>query len=189
MNFDLYSPSTLVTIYFLSEFLVVASKFSGKYSGKRDHGSLYLLMFVFVASLGLARLAKITMPQAQLDILVQMATVGVLVFFLGLVVRWVSIIHLGRFFTVDVAITDKHALIDTGPYRYVRHPSYTGLLLQFLGIGICSGNILSLLALMVPIFIALRYRIRIEEAALSEGLGVAYSDYMLKTKRLVPFVY
>ncbi|MFZ6647873.1 methyltransferase family protein [Undibacterium sp. TJN25] len=189
MNFNPYSPTTLFAIYCVSEFLVVRFKFSGKYSETKDRGSLYLLMFIFVASLGLARFVKIHFPQADLESLTHIALPGVLLFFAGLIIRWASIIHLGRFFTIDVAIDAKHTLIDTGPYRYVRHPSYTGLLLQFLGIGICSANILALLALMVPIFIALRYRIGVEEAALSEGLGAAYAEYMRKTKRLFPFVY
>ncbi|GGC65263.1 methyltransferase family protein [Undibacterium terreum] len=189
MDFKLYFAPALLAIYCLSEFFVVRLKFSGKYSGKKDRGSLYLLMSVFVLSLGLARFVRLHVPQAQSEVLEQMAALGVCLFLLGLIVRWASIIHLGRFFTVDVAIAAGHTVVDTGPYRYIRHPSYTGLMLQFLGIGICSGNILALLTLMTPIFLVLRYRIYIEEAALSEGLGMAYADYMRKTRRLIPFVY
>jgi protein-S-isoprenylcysteine O-methyltransferase len=107
----------------------------------------------------------------------------------GLGVRWVAIASLGRFFTVDLAIHQDHALVCTGLYRYVRHPSYTGLLAAFAGLGVFVGNWLALVALTVPIATALLGRIRREEAALLEGLGPRYAEYCARTKRLVPGIY
>jgi protein-S-isoprenylcysteine O-methyltransferase len=107
----------------------------------------------------------------------------------GLVLRWVAILTLGRFFTVDVAIHEQHSVVDKGVYRYVRHPSYAGLLLAFAGLGVFFGNWLALAAVTVPVAIALLARIRREEAALLQGLGDAYAAYCSRTKRLVPGVY
>jgi len=90
---------------------------------------------------------------------------------------------------VDVSISAEHKLIDAGPYRYVRHPSYTGALLAFLGLGFCFGNWLSILFLTVPIIGAFLWRIRIEESALTKALGNDYRAYMERTKRLIPWVY
>jgi protein-S-isoprenylcysteine O-methyltransferase Ste14 len=104
----------------------------------------------------------------------------------GLLIRWMAIITLGRLFTVDVAIHTGHAVVDTGLYRYVRHPSYAGLLLAFLGVGVVFGNWLSILVLVVPITFAVLNRIRQEEAALRAALGDAYTGYCRRTKRLVP---
>ena len=103
--------------------------------------------------------------------------------------RWYSIIHLGRFFTVDVAIAADHQLVDTGPYRFVRHPSYTGALFAFIGFGFVMRNWASLLLITVPIFAAFLYRINVEERALLGALGERYRVYSQKTKRLIPFVY
>jgi protein-S-isoprenylcysteine O-methyltransferase len=186
-NSDTIPP--LVTIYFLSEFLVQRYKRKDDYAVSHDQGSLHLLIAVTLISLIFARLIMFVLPQAQMDILLQLSTVGIGVFIAGLALRWYSIIHLGRFFTTEVAIAADHKLIDTGPFRFVRHPSYLGILLQFLAIGIRSGNILALLVLMLPLTIALLYRMRIEETALAEGLGSGYADYMRNTKRIIPFIY
>ena len=107
----------------------------------------------------------------------------------GLAIRWAAIVSLGRFFTVDVAIHADHRVIQTGPYRFVRHPSYSGLLLAFLGVGVALGNWVSLLVLMVPISIALAARITTEERALHLALGPEYGAYCARTSRLVPAVF
>jgi len=114
---------------------------------------------------------------------------GLILFLVGLALRWYSIGYLGRFFTVDVSISSEHKLIDSGPYRYVRHPSYTGALLIFIGLGFCFGNWLSILFLTVPIMAAFLWRIRVEEHALIHGLGEKYRAYMERSKRLIPFFY
>ena len=115
--------------------------------------------------------------------------VGVALLLLGLLLRWWSIIHLGRFFTVDVMIAADHRVIDSGPYRLIRHPSYTGILLIVAGVALCFGNLASALVLIVPNVALLIQRMRIEEAALSQGLGEPYRTYMSRTKRLIPGIY
>jgi protein-S-isoprenylcysteine O-methyltransferase len=115
--------------------------------------------------------------------------VGLTAMFVGLMLRWWSIIHLGRFFTVDVAIARDHRVVNSGPYRLIRHPSYAGVLLVVAGIGVCFGNLGSLLVLFVPCLVVLMRRMRVEEAALLTGMGDAYREYMVRTKRLIPGVY
>jgi protein-S-isoprenylcysteine O-methyltransferase Ste14 len=114
---------------------------------------------------------------------------GAALFLVGVIVRWYSIVHLGRFFTVDVAIAADHQLIDTGPYRYVRHPSYTGALLAFIGFAMALRNWASVLIISLPIAFAFLYRINVEERALIQALGERYRTYIKRTKRLIPFVY
>jgi protein-S-isoprenylcysteine O-methyltransferase len=105
------------------------------------------------------------------------------------VVRWYAILSLGRFFTVNVAIAADHQLVDAGLYRWVRHPSYSGALLAFLGLGLCLDNWASLAALMLPVSVVFWWRMRIEEAALLEAFGERYRDYLRRTRRLIPFIY
>lgn len=104
----------------------------------------------------------------------------------GMAVRWTAIRTLGRFFTVDVAIHDAHRVVDTGLYAWVRHPSYTGLLLAFLGLAFTFGSWASVAALMAAATAALAGRIRTEEAALAQALGEPYRAYCRRTKRLIP---
>ncbi|HEU6448587.1 MAG TPA: isoprenylcysteine carboxylmethyltransferase family protein [Verrucomicrobiae bacterium] len=108
---------------------------------------------------------------------------------LGIVLRWYAILYLGRFFTVNVAIAEDHRLIDTGPYHFIRHPSYTGSLLSALGVAMSLQNWISFLIVFVSILAVTLWRIHIEEQALAEGLGQPYRSYMKRTKRLVPGIY
>jgi len=115
--------------------------------------------------------------------------VGCALFVIGLGLRWYSIWYLGRFFTVTVAIHSRHEIIDTGPYRRIRHPSYAGALLAFFGLALTLDNWLSLALIVLPVTMAFRRRIRIEERALSNALGRPYTSYMQRTKRLIPGVF
>jgi len=107
----------------------------------------------------------------------------------GLIFRWTAILTLGRFFTVNVAISDDHKIIESGLYRYLRHPSYTGLLQAFLGLGLAFRNWISLVILFLPIIPALLRRITVEERALSATFGVQYEEYCARTWRLLPWLY
>jgi len=80
-------------------------------------------------------------------------------------------------------------VVSSGPYRLLRHPSYTALLMVFLGMGLCMGNTLSIAAIMLSTGAALLYRMRIEENLLLSGLGEEYRAYMSRTKRLIPGLY
>ena len=102
--------------------------------------------------------------------------------------RWWAIVHLGRFFSVDVAILRDHQVVDTGPYRLVRHPSYTGLLLQCAGLALSLGMAFSVFLIVVPTFLVLFHRIRVEEKVLLANLGESYAAYTRRTKRLLPGV-
>jgi protein-S-isoprenylcysteine O-methyltransferase len=128
-------------------------------------------------------------PDATVPYLRGFYLFGFLLFLGGLILRWYSIGYLGRYFTIDVSISAEHKLIDSGPYRCIRHPTYTGALLAFLGLGFCFGNWLSILFLTVPIIAAFLWRIWIQERALTDALGENYRAYVERTKRLIPFVY
>jgi protein-S-isoprenylcysteine O-methyltransferase len=107
----------------------------------------------------------------------------------GLALRFWAIRVLARFFTVDVNIQEGHELIRRGPYRLLRHPSYTGSLMTFLGFGLALGNGWSLLVLLAPVILAFVWRMRVEERVLAEAFPAQYPDYARQTKRLIPFVW
>jgi protein-S-isoprenylcysteine O-methyltransferase len=114
---------------------------------------------------------------------------GFCIYVLGFILRFYSIFYLGRFFTTNVTIAADHHIVDSGPYRFIRHPSYTGIFMLYLGICLCIGNWATTLIMIVPIFCAFLYRMKVEETALREALGEPYANYMRRTKRLIPMVY
>jgi protein-S-isoprenylcysteine O-methyltransferase Ste14 len=112
---------------------------------------------------------------------------GLVLMIAGLGLRWYSIWVLGASFTCEVATRPGQEVVQSGPYRWVRHPSYTGGLLTIVGVLLCCVNLASLAALVVAAA-GYAYRITVEERALANDLGPAYRDYMRHTKRLIPFV-
>ena len=113
--------------------------------------------------------------------------VGVVLALAGIAVRQYAVATLGRYFTTRVMTSPNQRVVDVGPYRYVRHPSYTGLLLTMFGVLLCQTNWLSLACFLLALP-GFAYRIGVEEGALARAIGQPYVDYMRRTKRLVPFV-
>jgi protein-S-isoprenylcysteine O-methyltransferase len=182
--------SALGLIYVLSEFgLAVKKRAKVAETGDGDRGSLRLLWIVIVASVTLSFNLAYRLPAAGMGAAPALRSLGIVIFVAGLSIRWYAIVHLGRFFTVNVAIAADHRLIDTGPYRFVRHPSYTGALMAFVGLALCLANWASLVMMVVPVFLVFLRRMQVEEGALLAALGNQYRDYMNRTKRLIPAVY
>src|SRR5580704_11190379 len=107
----------------------------------------------------------------------------------GIVLRIWSIVHLGRFFTVDVAIQEGQRVIQDGPYRFVRHPSYSGSMLALVGLACLTFNWLGFAVIIGCSFLAYTLRISVEEKVLLKSLGEEYRQYAERTKRLVPGIY
>jgi protein-S-isoprenylcysteine O-methyltransferase Ste14 len=114
---------------------------------------------------------------------------GIALMLAGLAFRFYSMSLLGRFFTYQVAVHAGQTVIESGPYRYIRHPSYTGALITLVGLGLALGNWAGLLALLACMLPAYAYRISVEEAALLAALGEPYQRYLRRTRRLLPFLF
>ena len=120
---------------------------------------------------------------------VLIAATGALLALVGAVIRWRAIVTLKKYFTLNVTILDGHRIVKNGLYKNIRHPSYTGFLLRYLGGGLAFANWLSLAIIFLPMCAAILYRIHVEEGALSEAFGSEYRDYVRDTNRLIPKVY
>jgi protein-S-isoprenylcysteine O-methyltransferase Ste14 len=112
--------------------------------------------------------------------------IGLLLIPVGLAIREWAIIKLGRFFARTVQIEPGHRLITDGPYRWIRHPAYTGMVLIYLGIALAMGTWLGGAATLGIMLAATLYRIRVEEQVLIQFFGNEYRDYMKRTWRLFP---
>jgi protein-S-isoprenylcysteine O-methyltransferase len=179
----------LITIFWVSE-IIVANRMRATRGTDRteDRGSLRGIVVLFWSGLLAACFLYARFPQASFES-AALFYVGLGLIVCGALLRWWSIATLGDFFTVNVAIRTGHRVVTSGPYRLLRHPSYTALLMVFLGMGLCMGNTLSIAAIMLSTTVALLYRMRIEENMLLSGLGEEYRAYMSRTKRLIPGLY
>ncbi len=178
-----------VLLYGAGEALLTLSRRAGNKTQKVDRGSLLLLWLVIPVAVLLALLIGRHLEFADLPFFRLHHEIGIVVMLAGILLRIYAVIYLGRFFTVNVAIAQDHTLIDTGPYRWIRHPSYTGILMVYLGIGLCLANGVALAVILLPSITIMLWRIRIEEHALETGLGEAYTRYMQRTARLLPGIY
>lgn len=131
---------------------------------------------------GMAPSAKIRPTASAVDI-------GLALFAAGISLRLWSFRALGRYFTFTVQTSTDQPVITGGPYRVIRHPSYAGLLLVLMAVGLFIGNWWSLACLAVATAGGLVYRIRVEERALVQTLGDGYWSYAATRKRLIPFVW
>ena len=177
-------------IYLISEILLNLTRRSRSKTVMEQHrmtlGIIWLVIAVSItAGVFVAQnFRAAALPQGR-----RSASAGAVLFVAGSILRWWAIITLGRFFTVDVTIEKDHELVERGPFRIVRHPSYTGVLLAFVGLGLSLRNWAALLVILLPVGVAFIHRMNVEEDALFRALGPRYAEYMKRTKRLVPFIY
>jgi protein-S-isoprenylcysteine O-methyltransferase Ste14 len=189
--------SLLGSIYFASEVLLTITRRSRSKTGtKQDKSTLGMIW----AGIGVSIAAGIFVARSaflqdhglwmfELPHGNAVTVAAVVLFAAGLILRWWAIVTLGRFFTVDVTIERDHELVERGPFRWVRHPSYTGVLLAFLGWALTLRNWAAVAVVLGPIFVAFVRRMNVEEDALARALGDRYREYMRRTTRLIPGVY
>jgi protein-S-isoprenylcysteine O-methyltransferase Ste14 len=157
-------------------------------SKELDKNSLSLIWIAIIASMTLGIFIAIywAVPMINTNLLLYLGSAFILA---GMIIRFIAIRTLGKFFTVNLAIQGNHRLIKNGLYRNIRHPSYSGSLLSFLGFCLSLNNWLSLIIIFIPVLITFINRINIEEKLLFEQFGSEYEEYKKRTKRLIPMIY
>lgn len=154
----------------------------------RDAGSVWPLLGAAFGAIPLAFLVAGLVPGGRFGGWVVFA-LGTGALWAGVALRVWSVVTLGRFFQPTVTLQHDHRLVTAGPYRRLRHPSYTGGLLILLGMGLCLGDVAAVLVLTVLPLLGYLPRIRVEERALAEGFGADYTAWARRTDRLVPGVW
>jgi len=187
-------PKIIITIavsylyFFFEVFWNLKQKRQSNVTTSSDKGSLRLLYGLITTgyflsfAIGVIKLGRIYHWNTFFAI-------GMSLFVIGLVIRIYSILTLRQFFTYSVAKVQDHEIIETGLYKFIRHPGYLGQFIIFLGISTSISNWLSVLAMMLPITLAYLYRIKVEERFMLEQLGENYLNYQNRTKRLIPLVF
>jgi len=156
---------------------------------KADRGSMTLIMLAgwlgMMGAFVVARIPAFVITRGQKAWFVA----GLVTLLSGSLLRRHCWRMLGKHFTGDVKASPDQPVVERGMYRWVRHPSYTGGMLMYMGTGLALTNWLSVLIITVAGAVAYSYRVRVEEQALQANLGRRYQEYMRRTKRFVPFVF
>jgi protein-S-isoprenylcysteine O-methyltransferase Ste14 len=185
---DNYSKAMIIvnTIWFLFEILINLLTRSKKSEAKsHDQNSLSKIWIVITLSITAGVYIAFAYPK--------FGTIkyfsGITLMIIGIILRLYTVFSLKSLFTADVAIHQNHKLKTDGIFKIVRHPSYSGSLLTFLGFGLSLGNWISLIIVFLPVLGVFLYRINIEEKALMDNFKDEYADYQKKTRKLIPFVF
>jgi protein-S-isoprenylcysteine O-methyltransferase Ste14 len=173
---------------FFEVFMNLRQRSKSNVATSRDKGSLRLLYglitvgYAISFSIGATKIGRIYAWNTFFAI--GMSLIGI-----GFMVRIHSILTLRQYFTYSVAKVENHKLIETGLYKFIRHPGYLGQLIIFIGIATSISNWLSILAMMIPVTLGYLYRIKVEEKFMLEQLGEDYLNYQGQTKRIIPMLY
>jgi protein-S-isoprenylcysteine O-methyltransferase Ste14 len=181
----LFAPT--VVVWVVSELWVQVRSARGRTN--RDRGTVWLVNACIGAAwlttaFAAARLPGAAMPGQPLPFLL-----GLVVAWGGIALRWSAFRALGRTFTFRVTTAPDQTVVSSGPYRILRHPSYTGLELVLLGIALLYGDWIGLAAMLILPMIGLLVRIHVEEQALEAALGQDYREFAAGRKRLIPFLW
>ena len=180
-------PLVLVTMMVVME--SYAGRLQRRDAERRDNGSLYLIYLLQLGGFGAAfsLWAGGHPPPPRLGAWALWA--GAAVTASGMALRVWSVRTLGQYFTYVVRVSSDQKVVETGPYRWVRHPSYTGGALTGIGIGLSLRYGLAPAIIGAAVLASYLIRIGVEERALAEGIGEPYRAYMTRTKRLIPFLW
>lgn len=173
---------------FFEVFMNLRQRSKSKVTTSRDKGSLWWLYGLITVGYALS----FSIGATKIGRLYGWNTffaVGMALVVIGLIIRIHSILTLKQFFTYSVAKMGNQKIIETGFYKFIRHPGYFGQLMIFLGISISLSNWLSILAMMVPVSFGYSYRIKVEEEFLLEQFGDNYLDYQKRTRKIIPLIY
>lgn len=177
------------SVWFISEIALNRFFRSGKTDKEgQDRGTIRIIWITIgvANTLGILFSIYFRMPISQ-QILIPYAGLGLIL--LGMLLRFFSIWSLGRYFTVDITIRENHKIKKDGIYGLIRHPSYTGSILSFIGFGFSLNNWLSLIVVTILVSTAMLKRIKEEEKLLSKEFPEEYPKYIKETYRLIPWIY
>jgi protein-S-isoprenylcysteine O-methyltransferase len=183
---DAFFSLTCVLWFAYEVYLIVSHK--GKTKDEKTKGNRLFLFLFFVAivvGINFAYVPFSSFPDFRSGYIL----IGTAIIWLGIILRYWAIRTLGKFFTTVIGMQKGHRLVKGGPYRYIRHPSYTGALITVFGFGIALRNLIGLILMMAIVLFIYKTRIDYEEKVLTSNFGKEYKEYAKNTKRLIPWVY
>lgn len=177
---------TTIAIVWISEFILFRNRGTGQ-EDPVEKRSFFLIFSALAATIAAA--AVLGEMRSISQAMPWLKTVGITLFGLGVFLRFWGILHLKSQFTRHVTVQQGDGIVSTGPYRKLRHPLYTGLLLIAIGMALFFQSLIAALVGGVWVGWALAKRMDGEEAMLIEEFGEEYREWMKRRARLIPFIY
>ncbi len=180
-----------ITLLWWLEFIIFSKNPGGRdKKSKKGHSSFNLILGAILFSLVLSlSLYFFNLGNLKNSSALFFRNSGIVLYGMGIFIRYWSLILLGSYFTRYIEVQKEQPLISSGPYRILRHPSYTGLLLLNAGLHFFIGNLPGIIISFIIIFTALHVRILEEEASMEEFFGERYKRWKMGRKRLFPWIY
>jgi protein-S-isoprenylcysteine O-methyltransferase Ste14 len=159
---------------------------------KRDQGSdkfSILVILVVICIIVISSVTEWAYFNNGVERSIYITLTGALLLIIGISIRVWAIQTLGKHFTATVTLTEGHQLVRSGPYRWVRHPSYLGAFMALIGCPLYLNSMWATVIAAVGMTVAYYIRIGVEEKMLSSYFGAQYEDYKKHTKRIIPFIW
>jgi protein-S-isoprenylcysteine O-methyltransferase len=181
------AANVALLLFVLSELILRRGRAAkGVSPGKNDRGTSLQILLSYVIAVVLLmagdHMGGQVLPLAW-------RWLGLAAAFIGIAIRWWAMLTLGGFYTRTLTTVGSQKVIDSGPYRFVRHPGYSGSILTWLGASIALAPPMIVCLIVAVLGAAYARRMRAEEAMLDRSLGSAYREYTARTWRLLPLVY
>ncbi|CAF1165825.1 unnamed protein product [Adineta ricciae] len=186
-------PGLLLELF--KQFSKISSSKTDPHSKSKDHGTFHFIWLIVICSMG----ASIHFVRLGYGLKIFSGTfsrcivafpISFALIMTGHLIRRQAIQQLGEWFTMTVRVNDKQPLIQSGWYAKMRHPSYTGVLMVLIGLGLLINNWLGLFGIVIPPTLIFLYRIYIEEKELRAHFGTAYAEYTQKVPaKLFPHLF
>lgn len=181
---------TSYTAWFVMEWWII-SRDMRRFKGRTaDRGSFFGFFIAIPGALIIAFSAVTHLPQFRIVALQPwLSWLGIGMIWAGMAFRGWAVVTLGAFFRTSVVVQEGHQLVTAGPYRWLRHPAYTGVIVTVTGLGLALGNGVSLLAMAILPTLAIAFRMHVEERALSEKFGEAYASFCKSRSAVIPVIW
>jgi protein-S-isoprenylcysteine O-methyltransferase Ste14 len=153
-----------------------------------DRNTIWLILLVSCIGQIASLIEWAYFPSAEVANIVWILT-GIIFLISGTIFRLYAINVLGKYFSSTVQIKEEHQIITSGPYRFLRHPSYTGAYIAMLGSAIFLHSIIGILVFGIGMLFVYQLRIKTEEQTLTNQFGVAYKLYASRTYKMFPLVW
>ena len=173
-----------ITFLWLLEFLIFPSLSKDNSSSKKSFAIILVSILAIIIVNAIMFFNDLLLVDSD-----ALKVISLILYSSGLILRYWSLILLGKNFSRKVEVEDEQELVSNGTYRYIRHPLYLGLFLLTISVPLFVGNIIMFLVAIVTMFISISIRIKEEETYMEEVLGARYKFWKEKRYRFLPFIY